>query len=77
MPLLGQMRLQLGERDVVSLVDQREDLFALCLDPRRVPVPTAGLCCGAASLTVASAPADRAGHAHPEPFRRLAPRHPT
>jgi hypothetical protein len=34
---LRQMRLQLGHRDVVSLVDQREDLFALCLDPRRSP----------------------------------------
>jgi hypothetical protein len=76
MSLLGKPRLQLGKRDAVTLVDQREDLFALCHDPRREPVPSARLRSRTASLSVASAPADRARHAHAEPLHRLASRHP-
>jgi len=77
MPLLGKMRLQLGQRNVVTHLDDRKDLLPLRFDPRREPVATAGLRSWTARLSVASAPADRARHAYTKPLRSLPPRHPT
>jgi hypothetical protein len=74
--MLGQTRLQFGERDVVSLIDKREDQIGLRLDPPRVTVAAPGFRPRTAHLPIQSAPADRARRAHAEPFRRLPPGHP-
>ena len=65
-----QMRDELGQGDVLRLLDQREDFCGMGFHPLRVPVSSHSPGFGMALLTPAAHPFDRSGCRQAKPLRR-------
>src|SRR5271165_341299 len=71
---LGQLRLQLGQRDVSPSFEPAQDEVGLGFDPARPAVATLLLRLDASGFATLRDPADDAGHAHVKSLGRLAAR---
>jgi hypothetical protein len=64
--LLGQLGLNLSDRDVLRLLNNAKDQRGMGLDPPRASIAALPLRPGIADITLKSAPADRARGAYPK-----------
>ena len=71
-PLLGQVRLQLGQGNVGHLGQRRADQIGMGLGSTREPIAALRLGPGIPAGPAHPLPADGAGRAHAKPGRRLA-----
>lgn len=71
--MLGQQRLQLGQRDIGRRFIGIQDQVRMGFDPGRSSITALPLRLWRAMLSGELLPADRARRAHAEPHRRLPP----